>query len=225
MNYISVFLWIVCLFTPGLTLASDHLTVEITSVKLTLDHRPVVTFKVTTAKNNLLELADLDAASVKFTIAAIERDTNGDTRYHNYVLSKVSGKSYLYKGESRKPAIAETLQPDVDHGGTLKQTAPGVFTYTFNSALPPNYDRQATHVVGGEISSSDGKAFANFMYEFVPTGGKVRIERAVVETASCARLMFTFIRARAASIATPARISGAISAKCRKPRKNSLGCT
>jgi OmcA/MtrC family decaheme c-type cytochrome len=144
----------------------------------------VVIFKVTTAKNNLPELADLDAESVKFTIAAIEQDTNGDTRYHNYVLSKVSGNSYVYKGQTQKAAIAETVQPDVDHGGTLKQIGPGAFTYTFNTALPPNYDRQVTHVVGGEISSRDGKAFVNFIYEFVPAGGEVRIERAVVETAS-----------------------------------------
>ena len=178
------FLWPICLFIPQITLAND-LNVQITSVKLTLDRRPAVTFKVTTAKDNLAELADLDAESVKFTIAAIERDTNGDTRYHNYVLAKVSGKSYVFKGETKKPAISEAVQPDVDHGGTLKQIGPGAFTYTFNTVLPPNYDRQATHVVGGEISSRDGKAFANFIYEFLPAGGKVRIERAVVETASC----------------------------------------
>ena len=179
------FLWPICLFIPQITLANDRLNVQITSVKLTLDRRPAVIFKVTTAKDNLAELADLDAESVKFTIAAIERDTNGDTRYHNYVLAKVSGKSYVFKGETKKPAISEAVQPDVDHGGTLKQIGPGAFTYTFNTVLPPNYDRQATHVVGGEISSRDGKAFANFIYEFVPAGGKVRIERAVVETASC----------------------------------------
>ena len=178
------FLWPICLFIPQITLAND-LNVQITSVKLTLDRRPAVIFKVTTAKDNLAELADLDAESVKFTIAAIERDTNGDTRYHNYVLAKVSGKSYVFKGETKKPAISEAVQPDVDHGGTLKQIGPGAFTYTFNTVLPPNYDRQATHVVGGEISSRDGKAFANFIYEFLPAGGKVRIERAVVETASC----------------------------------------
>jgi len=179
------FLWPICLFIPQITLANDRLNVQITSVKLTLDRRPAVIFKVTTAKDNLAELADLDAESVKFTIAAIERDTNGDTRYHNYVLAKVSGKSYVFKGETKKPAISEAVQPDVDHGGTLKQIGPGAFTYTFNTVLPPNYDRQATHVVGGEISSRDGKAFANFIYEFLPAGGKVRIERAVVETASC----------------------------------------
>ncbi len=179
-----VFLWVVCLFIPQLTLANDRLNVQITSVKLTRERRPAVTFKVTTAKNNLAELADLDAESVKFTIAAIERDTNGDTRYHNYVLSKVSGKSYVYKGETRKPAIAETLQPDVDQGGALKQNGPGLFSYVFKTALPADYDRQATHVVGGEISTRDGK-FANPTYEFVPAGGKVRVERAVVETASC----------------------------------------
>jgi OmcA/MtrC family decaheme c-type cytochrome len=184
MSYISLFLGIVCLFIPRPSLASGQLTVQISSVKITSDRRPVVTFKVITAKNNPLELGDLNPDDVKFTIAAIERDTNGATRYHNYILSQISGKAYLYQGKTRKPVITETVQPDVDHGGILKQTAPGVLTYTFKMALPSNYDRQATHVVGGEISTRDGD-LANPTYEFVPSGGNVRVQRAVVETASC----------------------------------------
>ncbi|HZH82924.1 MAG TPA: OmcA/MtrC family decaheme c-type cytochrome [Phototrophicaceae bacterium] len=181
-----LFLYLICtLSIPRLTFANDHLNAQITSVKLTPDRRPLVTFKVTTAENHPLDLADLNTESVKFTIAAIERDKNGATRYYNYVLSNVSGKSYVYKGETRQPALAETLQPDLDHGGALRQNGPGLFTYTFKTALPPSYERHAPHVVGGEISRRDGKDFANFIYEFVPAGGAVRIERAVVETASC----------------------------------------
>jgi OmcA/MtrC family decaheme c-type cytochrome len=184
MNYVSVLLGIVCFFIPRLTLANDLFNVQITSVKLTRDRRPIVTFKANAANINSLQLADLDADSVEFTIAAIERDSNGATRYHNYVLSKVSGKPYLYKGGSRTPALAETLQPDMDQGGTLKQIRPGMFIYTFKTALPANYDRKATHVVGGEISTRDGK-LANPIYEFVPSGGNAPVQRAVVETASC----------------------------------------
>jgi len=126
---------------------------------------------VTAAKNNPPELADLDPERVRFTIAAIERNTNGDTHYHNYVLSKISGKPYLYTAESRTPALAEVLQPDLDQGGTLKEVRPGIFSYTFKTALPADYDREVTHVVGGEISTKDGKV-ANPTYEFVPSGDK-----------------------------------------------------
>jgi len=183
MMHFSLFVWIVCLFIPRVALANDHLNAQIISAIIPPDRRPVVTLKVTNVKNKPLELTELDVESIKFTIAAIERETHHATRYRNYVLSKVSGKPYTYRGETRQPVTAETLQPDVDRGGMLKQTGPGAFTYTFKTVLPPDYDRQATHVVAGEIR--DGKEFANFIYEFVPAGGKVRVERAVVESASC----------------------------------------
>lgn len=173
------------LVIPRLTLASGHLNVQITSVKLTPDRRPVVTFKVTTAKNNLLELGDLDPESVKFTVAALKQDARGATRYQNYVLSNVSGKSYLYQGETKGPALQETLQPDVDRGGLLKQTGPGVFTYTFQTALTTNYEPSSTHVVAGEISTGNGKYIANPLYEFIPAGGNPREHHSVVDTASC----------------------------------------
>ncbi|HEY1235393.1 MAG TPA: OmcA/MtrC family decaheme c-type cytochrome, partial [Candidatus Binatia bacterium] len=75
-------------------------------------------------------------------------------------------------------------QPDADHGGTLKQIRPGIFSYAFKTALPPDYDRELTYVVGGEIFTRDGKV-ANPTYEFVPSGDKTHVQRAVVETASC----------------------------------------
>ena len=97
MIHFRLFLYLICtLCIPRLTFANDHLNVQITSVKLTPDRRPLVTFKVTTAENHPLDLADLNTESVNFTIAAIERDKNGATRYYNYVLSDVSGKSYVY---------------------------------------------------------------------------------------------------------------------------------
>ena len=97
-----------------------------------------------------MELTELERNSIKFTIASIKADNTGATNYLNYILTKVSGKEYVFKGETKKPALAETLQPDYDQGGTLKQVRPGVLTYNFKTPLPAIYDRNATHVVGGE---------------------------------------------------------------------------
>jgi OmcA/MtrC family decaheme c-type cytochrome len=77
------------------------------------------------------------------------------------------------------------MQPDVDRGGTLTKVKPGVFTYTFKTALPANFDRNATHVVGGELTRDKSRFVANPLYEFVPSGGKVKTQHAVVETATC----------------------------------------
>jgi OmcA/MtrC family decaheme c-type cytochrome len=163
---------------PGLKAVID-------GVKLDAERRSVVTFKLSDSQGKPLDLNDLDPNSVKFTIAAIKEDKNDATRYHNYILTKVSGKEFVYKGETKKPTLTETLQPDFDQSGTLKQVRPGILTYTFKTALPSDFDRNATHVVGGEVTRENGKYVANPIFEFVPSGAKVKVQRSVVETASC----------------------------------------
>jgi OmcA/MtrC family decaheme c-type cytochrome len=165
--------------------AAQSLNSEITGVRILADRRPVVTFKINDRQGRALELSDLDDGSIRFTVAAIKADSNGQTGYHNYILTKVTGKEYVYKGEINKPVLPETLQPDFDNGGALTRLRPGVFTYTFKTTLPANYDRHATHVIGGELTRDKGKFAANPLFEFVPSGGKVKTQRAVVETASC----------------------------------------
>ena len=161
------------------------LKAEIASVAIPADRRPVVTFKISDGKGRPLELGDLDADSVKFTIAALKAGKSGDSDYQNYVLTKVAGKDYVYKGDIRKPALAETLQPSFDQGGVLAKQRPGLFTYTFKMALPPNFARSATHVVGGEMTRGNRRYAANPLFEFIPAGGKVQVRRNLAETASC----------------------------------------
>jgi OmcA/MtrC family decaheme c-type cytochrome len=164
--------------------AENALRVEIISVSVPSHNRPVVRFRVR-ANGKLLVREALDPGSVRFTIAKLKRFTNGETAYENYILTKISGEDYVLKGERRKPAVAQALQPDYDEGGMLARAGNGVFTYTFKNALPANYDRHSTHVVGGELTAEKGEHVANVVYEFVPAGGKVRVQRAVVETAAC----------------------------------------
>lgn len=161
------------------------LKAEITGVSIPADRRPVVTFKISDAKGKPLDLDDLDPNSVKFTIAALKVGEGGDNDYYNYILSKVNGRDYLYKGETKKPALAETLQPDLDQGGALARVRPGVFTYTFKTPLPSGFDRKTTHVLGGELTRGNQRYAVNPLFEFVPAGGKVQIRRDLAETASC----------------------------------------
>jgi OmcA/MtrC family decaheme c-type cytochrome len=165
--------------------SAQGLNTEITGVRISADRRPAVTLKISDGQGRPLEFSDLDQGSIRFTVAAIKAEGNGQTSYHNHILTRVTGKEYVYKGESKKPALAETFQPDFDNGGVLARLRPGVFTYTFKTNLPANYDRNATHVVGGELTRDKGRFVANPLFEFVPSGGKVKAQRAVVETATC----------------------------------------
>ena len=189
MRLLGTIVWIVNIFMAGLVhgqaIQSGGLAVEIIGVTIRQDRRPVATFKLGDTKGHHVELSDLDPNSIKFTIAAIKADNTGATSYHNYILTKVSGKEFVFKGETKKPALAETLQPDFDQGGSFKQIRSGAFTYTFKTALPANYDRNVTHVVGGEFTRENGKQVANPVFEFIPSGANVKVQRSVVETASC----------------------------------------
>ncbi|TMA12185.1 MAG: OmcA/MtrC family decaheme c-type cytochrome [Deltaproteobacteria bacterium] len=169
----------------GQGVPADGLKAEIVGVKVPSNRRPVVIFRVSDSKGKPLSLEDLDRDGVRFTIAAIKLGKSGESDYHNYVLTKVAGQEYVYKGEKRKPALAETSQPDYDRGGTLARAGAGVFTYTFKTALPPDYDSRSTHVVGGELTRANRRYVANPLFEFVPAGGRVKVRRALVETASC----------------------------------------
>jgi OmcA/MtrC family decaheme c-type cytochrome len=161
------------------------LKAEITGVTIPANRRPVVTFKISDTKGKPLDLDDLDPNSVKFTIAALKVGKSGEREYLNYILTKVTGKEFVYKGETRKPALAETAQPDSDQDGALTRVRPGVFSYTFKTALPAGYDARASHVVGGEMTRENRIYAVNPLFEFIPAGGKVRERFDLTETAAC----------------------------------------
>jgi OmcA/MtrC family decaheme c-type cytochrome len=172
---------------PAAIFAQDRpgIKAKIIGVTIPAHRRPVVTFKIADSKGQPLEQSDLDEDGIRFTVATIKAGANGETHYHNYILGKVTGKDYVYKGETKKPVLEEASQPGFDRGGVLARLGPGTFTYTFKTPLPANYERNATQVVGGELTRGKTRYVANPLYEFVPSGDKIRIRRTVVETASC----------------------------------------
>ncbi|HEY3153167.1 MAG TPA: hypothetical protein VGK65_16030, partial [Candidatus Binatia bacterium] len=80
------------------------LKAEITAVVIAANRRPVVTFNVRDIRGKPIDLDELDPNSVKFTIAAQKVGKSGESDYQNYILTKVIGREYVYKGETRKPA-------------------------------------------------------------------------------------------------------------------------
>jgi OmcA/MtrC family decaheme c-type cytochrome len=159
------------------------LKAEPVSAKLDTARHPSISFRVSDAQGTSLDLKDIDG--LKFTIAAIKEETNGATQCQNYILNQVTGGEFVFNGETRKPVLDQTLQPSFDKGGTLTKLKPGLFQYTFKTALPATYDRNATHVIGGELTRANSRHAVNFVFEFVPSGASVKVRRAVVNTQSC----------------------------------------
>jgi len=160
--------------------SGQGLRAEITRVKIPRGRRPVVTFKINDSKGKPLTIKDLDRRGIRFTIATIKVGKNGATSYHNYVLQKVKGKDYVYKGEKKKPVLAETLQPDRDRRRKFVKQGKGIYNYTFRKALPADFDKNATHVVGSTFTRAKRKYVVNPLHEFVPSGAKVTVRRGTV---------------------------------------------
>ena len=98
--------------------SGQGLKAEITRVKIPRDRRPVVTFKIRDSKGKPLTIKDLDQRGIRFTMATIKVGKNGETSYHNYVLQKVKGNDYVYKGEKAVPrrTVVKTESCNVCHG-------------------------------------------------------------------------------------------------------------
>jgi OmcA/MtrC family decaheme c-type cytochrome len=167
---------IVVVETP---LSDNKLHVEITAVSLPTDSRkPVVTFHLKDEAGNPLDrdgISTPGAVGTSFVIARIE---SGDRQYRSYVtriqISSITGQEGIQ-------AAAESSQ------GTYDDLGNGIYTYTFNVALPENYSRHVTHTVGIYANRSlQGKTFvANATFDFIPSGGSARTVRDVVRTEAC----------------------------------------
>src|ERR1043165_7397148 len=107
---------VLALCSPFLTNAEERPEVEITNVTLKSDRRPVIEFTVKDAERHPIELSELDPESLQFSIATLKIAANGQSSYHNYILTNVKGEKYEFRGETRNPALAETLQRDVNRG-------------------------------------------------------------------------------------------------------------
>jgi len=169
---------------------------EITKIVIGADRKPVVTFVIHDGKNVPLKISDLDGYP-SFVLSYIKEDpTSKITQYVTYTTSDVKGAPYTFKGATKQPVLAEVKgRPAADPRAStpafpaahpaFTDLGNGTFTYTFSTVLPENYDKNATHRVGGQITRATRTFASNPILDFVPAGGPVQLTRKVVATESC----------------------------------------
>ncbi|MDO8472815.1 MAG: OmcA/MtrC family decaheme c-type cytochrome, partial [Dehalococcoidia bacterium] len=173
------------------------LNLAITKAEIPADRKPVVTFKITDNAGAPLKIEELDDLGkaigipgimpARFTVAYLKEDAQSKlSEWVNLVMAPSQGQPYTFRGQQKQPAIAQGTQPNIlmDMGGKYQTLGPGSFTYTFATALPDTYDRNATYRVGGEASRGGEEKSANVTFDFVPGGGAIKT-RQVVATQSC----------------------------------------
>ena len=160
------------------------------------DRKPVVTFSITDGRGQSLKISDLDTYP-RFGIAYIKRDTTTNiTSYFDYFGTNTTGAPFAFGNVTMQPALTAGFRPGYDTSLTpapvfpaahpnIRDLGNGVYTYTFNAVLPETFDRNATHVIAGQITRSVRLYITNPVFQFVPAGTPVTVTRAVVATQSC----------------------------------------
>jgi len=177
--------------TPIILNPGAGLQARITSAAVSATGTVTVVFTLTDdAGNPVAPVAaattDPNKARVRFTIARLETVdqtsqgfTTTFTRYVNYITRHVTNNTTHLSSD----------QPTFDSGGTLSTVDPvaGIYTYTFNTALPAGYPATLTHTIAGQIGRTfDGASLtANPIFDFVPGGGAVTTMRELTTTAQC----------------------------------------
>ncbi len=180
-----------CLGTAGLMFIlamgswAQGLQVTIEDVNINDELKPEVTF---TLKNDAGDPLTLEDVSIRgFMIAKLDvlDADKGSMVYHSYTTSVQT----VPEGEENAGASAE--QATYDSGGEYTEVETGKYFYTFDTALPNDYDATATHTVGGQLElvvedEDDAPLYAaNPLYHFVPDGNEVEFLRKVVTTEGC----------------------------------------
>ncbi|MGH7800021.1 MAG: OmcA/MtrC family decaheme c-type cytochrome [Thermodesulfobacteriota bacterium] len=153
---------------PPPTTSENKLNVEI--LDASISSNPVVTFKLTNDQGNPV---DRSTVTLRFIIARIEK---GDEEYTDYITRlQQSAVQADFEGSGANPL------------GTFEDMPNGVSKYTFNKALPENFDRNVTHTVGIFATRDfQGKTYvSNAFFDFVPSGGQVTTVRDIVRIENC----------------------------------------
>src|SRR5262249_37895602 len=164
----------------------DGLQFHILSTRIDDTRRPVVTYQITDDAGHPLSPADLDG-SLRFSLVRlhVDEETGLLSEWVSYIVSTVSGQPYTEDGQQMQPVLASATQAGTDPTGTVADQGGGEFTYTFTTVLPEDFDRNATHRVGGQVTRGDGRWVGNATLDFVPSGSPVVATKDLVETAAC----------------------------------------
>jgi len=166
---------------------------------------PVVNFTVTDSNGN--PAVGIAEGSVQFTIAKLvpgDPAVNGGLSYWQSYVNRVQNSSSSGPG-----VLPSAIQATSDREGTLQETAPGKYVYTFatdvanvTEPLAVEYEPSLTHRVGLEIrldnNETEGVAVEvplaplNPVYDFVPDGGAGSGTKNIADTNNCADCHYQF---------------------------------
>jgi len=151
--------------------SAEQLAANIEDVEV--NSAPVITFTAT--DGNGVPIAGLTSSNLRFNIAKLKPGAMGDpSSWQNYINRLAGGE----------------LQGTTESDGTLEDLGNGQYRYTFATDItdPANtvgnisYEPSLTHRVAMQIS---GFPASNPTIDFRPDGGKISLQREIVETASC----------------------------------------
>lgn len=158
---------------PGASI--NALNVTIVDATVADDDRPVVRFFLTGARGERLAAEDVN---LRFVIAALTRD-GGELR--SYVTTIQTSP------DTHVSAVQAAAENPANSGGTLQDQGDGLVRYTFGTALPADYDRDATHrlAIYADTTVLEVAYVSNAVHDFVPSGKPVADVRDVVRTETC----------------------------------------
>ncbi|MDA2919933.1 OmcA/MtrC family decaheme c-type cytochrome [Desulfobacterota bacterium AH_259_B03_O07] len=143
----------------------NKLNVIILDAFIDANRQPVAMIRLEDENGNPLSIDDLD--QINFIIARIVE--SGE--YINYITRDQEGQT----------------QATAERDGTFEEMDAGVFSYTFSTVLPENYNTGQTHTVAIYARRVIGSQewISNATFDFVPNGGPVTEIRNIVVTEAC----------------------------------------
>jgi hypothetical protein len=156
------------------------LVVEVVDVTIPSDLLPEVTFMLTDPAGLPLDSSGVftpGSVSTSFILGYIPQ---GEEAYVSYTTRVQTSP---ITGDSAEQASA-------DSGGTYTEMGDGTYLYKFGTALPGDYDADATHTLGiyasRNLSEFDlGTYYDNALEHFVPSGSGDPVPRDITSTATC----------------------------------------
>lgn len=155
---------------------TDGLKVTVRSVEVGPDRKPIVDF-IATDRFGIGISNEVETLAFRFTLSRATLEADGKPGEYVPLITRNETAGAVTK-----------VQPTTDSGGVLVLEAPGVYTYTYKTALPEGYDASATYLVAGSADRTmlDGtRVVDNFTGRFVPDGSAPIAQRQIVSDLSC----------------------------------------
>ena len=157
----------------------EGLQVAVQSVEIGIDLKPVVTYTMTDDRGVPLPLAEIDRTSFILARLIVDQPENMLSHY----------ESYTVRTQTTPDGSASAEQATYDSGSisTNEELGGGRFRYTFETALPPDFDTTATHTLSAQITRTveENTYHANPVFHFVPNGDTVTHLREISTTDTC----------------------------------------